>query len=293
MSKLKFKGEPVKKKKRKHRETADDAATPEGEALDFEGWINTPTALHAHGPLYILHPPTSGIPATCLAINPSLNRANAHTFEEDHDLLADPSDVNHVFVCTHVPESETKFTLRSANNRFLAIDKHGTVTADSEARGAQEEFELVPSSSLAPSANSIKGKSTTQEEKYAIRSMLYQRYLSVDEVAGGRIEYRGDADEVGEDELWIVRMQARFKGELEKRQQSERKTKATDDGLVVIAGDLKEAENKMIMNMQARGAGRLVTSVEDKHELKKARKEGRIAEAMLDRRKKLKSDRYC
>lgn len=75
--------------------------------------------------------------------------------------------------------------------------------------------------------------------------MLYNRYLSVDEVAGGRIEYRGDAEEVGEDEFWIVRMQARFVGELEKRQQSERKTKATDDGLVIIGGDVKDAENKV------------------------------------------------
>ena len=59
------------------------------------------------------------------------------------------------------------------------------------------------------------------------------------------------------------------------------------------------------------GAGRSVVSSEDKREvrslffpsvalysdkrvqLKKARKEGRLNEAMLDRRSKLKSDRFC
>lgn len=49
MSKLKFKGEPVKKKKRKHKEVTEDAVIAEGET-EFEGWVNTPTALHAHGP---------------------------------------------------------------------------------------------------------------------------------------------------------------------------------------------------------------------------------------------------
>jgi hypothetical protein len=39
---------------------------------------------------------------------------------------------------------------------------------------------------------------------------------------------------------------------------------------------------------QARGAGRLISSQEDVRELKKARKEGSLAEAMLDRRRKLK-----
>ncbi|GAA5973871.1 hypothetical protein JCM8115_006178, partial [Rhodotorula mucilaginosa] len=36
-----------------------------------------------------------------------------------------------------------------------------------------------------------------------------------------------------------------------------------------------------------------VGTAEDVRALKKARKEGKLAEAMLDRRMKLKSDRYC
>ena len=39
---------------------------------------------------------------------------------------------------------------------------------------------------------------------------------------------------------------------------------------------------------QAWGAGRSVVSQEDKRELKRAKKEGRLAEALLDRRAKLK-----
>lgn len=40
--------------------------------------------------------------------------------------------------------------------------------------------------------------------------------------------------------------------------------------------------------MQARGHGRLVSSTESKADLKRARKEGKLSEAMLDRRMKLK-----
>lgn len=42
------------------------------------------------------------------------------------------------------------------------------------------------------------------------------------------------------------------------------------------------------MDMQARGHGRLVSSTENKADLKRARKDGKLSEAMLDRRMKLK-----
>jgi protein FRG1 len=39
--------------------------------------------------------------------------------------------------------------------------------------------------------------------------------------------------------------------------------------------------------------GRVIVSNESVKELNKAKKEGRFSEALLDRREKLKSDRYC
>ena len=44
---------------------------------------------------------------------------------------------------------------------------------------------------------------------------------------------------------------------------------------------------------QSWGGGRVHMSREDKRKLKEARGEGRLAEAMLDRRAQVKSDRYC
>lgn len=44
---------------------------------------------------------------------------------------------------------------------------------------------------------------------------------------------------------------------------------------------------------QSWGAGRLKVTNEDLRDLKLAKKSGTLAEAMLDRREKLKADRYC
>jgi len=44
---------------------------------------------------------------------------------------------------------------------------------------------------------------------------------------------------------------------------------------------------------QSWGNGRLVMPNQDLHDLRKAKKSGKMHEAMLDRREKLKSDSYC
>jgi len=62
------------------------------------------------------------------------------------------------------------------------------------------------------------------------------------------------------------------------------------DGLTGLPKINETSSNRLF---QTWGAGRIVVSHEDKKELKQARKEGRLAEAMLDRRSKLKSDRFC
>lgn len=129
-------------------------------------------------------------------------------------------------------DSETHFTLRATNSRFLAIDAVGSLVAEREARGPQEELTFVPHPSI--------------KDRYCIKSVMFDTYLSIDEVAGGKLEFRGDLKvaDLGGDEAFLVRMQAKNLGEWQKRQQTERKTRA-DDGLIVI-GNVKEAEEKMM-----------------------------------------------
>ncbi|KIO23369.1 hypothetical protein M407DRAFT_244796 [Tulasnella calospora MUT 4182] len=81
----------------------------------------------------------------------------------------------------------------------------------------------------------------------------YSKYMSIDETAGGTMSLRGDSEEVGFKERFFVKVQADKK-------------------------------------FQAWGAGRSVVSEGDRKELKKARKDGNLSEALLDRRAKLKSN---
>lgn len=44
---------------------------------------------------------------------------------------------------------------------------------------------------------------------------------------------------------------------------------------------------------QSWGGGKILPSKEDRQKLRKAKEEGRLAETLLDRREKMKADRYC
>jgi len=179
-----------------------------------------------------------------------------------------PTEVSQVWVTTRVAGSPTvNLRTGTGEGKFLSCDAHGLVSADREARGPQEEWTPV----ILP-------------DGMAAFMNVYEKYLSVDEVAGGTLQLRGDSEEVGFRERFWVKVQSKYKTEA--TEEEKKKTDGLHD-----ATKIDEKNTNHIY--QAWGAGRSVTSVEDKKELKKARNEGRLAEAMLDRRAKLKSDRFC
>ncbi|KAG2054734.1 hypothetical protein BDR06DRAFT_375175 [Suillus hirtellus] len=87
-----------------------------------------------------------------------------------------------------------------------------------------------------------------------------------------------NVEEVGFRERFWLKIQSKYK----KEAHEEKKKREAGSELTVID---ETSTNHM---HQAWGAGRSVVSKEDKRELKRARKEGRLAEALLDRRAKLK-----
>ena len=56
---------------------------------------------------------------------------------------------------------------------------------------------------------------------------------------------------------------------------------------------LKTTESKMAKRFQSFKDGKMRVSGEDANALKRAKKDGRLHEALLERRSKMKSDRYC
>ena len=286
------------------------------------GWIQVPTAALAFGPIYITRPATSDTAPLCLALQPTTGKIYAHalplqtpanhastsatallldreeldaaTIVEEEVGAAGPTDVHHVWVCTRIPDTEDRITLRSGNGKFLACDEVGIVSADREARGVQEEWTLVDSIS----------------KRGILVKSFYGKYLNVDLIAGGKIELRADETLEEEGECWSIWMQGEYLAKARKAvvDRSGIKAESVAEGLVIV-GDMRGAENDYMyvlsllhgrndgtdedatdsQKYQARGQGRLVSSAADIKDLKRARKEGNLGEAMLERRQKLKS----
>jgi len=123
-------------------------------------------------------------------------------------------------VANRVSDSQV-WTLRSAESKFLSSDKHGVVTALSEARGPQEGWSILP---LPPDVQD-------QGPVVALKSS-HETLLGTDEVAGGKKVIRADvplkigegskdseggviegAPEVAASERWEVRVQWKHRHE--------------------------------------------------------------------------------
>ncbi|GAA6027070.1 hypothetical protein JCM8097_006087 [Rhodosporidiobolus ruineniae] len=316
---LKFKGDKLAPKKKKSSSSKALASTREDSDAHLEGWMVAPSPSLLLGPSYLTLPSTSLTPPLCVAINPTTGKvypfvlptssaaaasssssSAAHLASLDPDELEalvdpsslsssstssdptseGPSDVHHVWVCTRIPDTLDKVTFRSGSGKFLAADEYGAVTADREARGTQEEW------TVEEAAGGEKGR-------FAVKSS-YGKYLSVDVVAGGKIELRADEANEGETERWKVLMQGEFVGKARKQDLERRGIKTRPDNGLTIVTDLAGAEVDAIKKYHHHAKGSdLVGSADDVRALKRAKKEGKLAEAMLDRRAKLKSDRYC
>ncbi|KAL1693364.1 FRG1-like family-domain-containing protein [Schizophyllum commune] len=272
-TKLKFKGEKGKKKRKRDE---DDEGRPGGsrrrggDDLEPEAWVRPDAPNEIRGPTFIFHP--SEASPICITYNATTNRlALAPLAKDDPEeppsvMERTPTDVSQVWVTTRVAGSPT-INLRTGTGegKFLSCDAHGIVAADRDARGPQEEWTpVIMSDGMVAFQN------------------VYEKYLSIDETAGGGIQLRGDSEEVGFNERFWVKIQNKYKQEAHAE---ERKKKDA-------AGPPEMDEHEINKLYQSFG-GRNALSAEHKKELKKAKKEGRLAEALLDLRSKLRSDRFC
>jgi len=276
-SKLKFKGDKTKKKRKRDDgdERTGSSSKRKADDEDPEMWVFPENVNEIRGPTFIFHP--SDPSPISVNFNSTTNRIYLHTLDKEKSeegaepvelLDRTPMDVSQVWVTTRIAGSET-INLRTGTGegKFLSCDAHGLVSSDRDARGPQEEWTPV----------------VLPDGMVAFMN-IYEKYLGVDEAAGGTLQLRGDSEVVGFAERFWVKIQHKYKKEA---CEEEKKKKDGETGPPKI----DEASSNHIY--QAWGAGRSIVSIEDKKELKRARKEGRLAEAMLDRRSKLKSDRFC
>ncbi|GAA5802021.1 hypothetical protein HPULCUR_007481 [Helicostylum pulchrum] len=254
-NKLVFKGDKEpKKKKRKHRPTEQEER--EAAITRDQVWVRADSLEDLVGPLFITHPSD---PPVCLTVDDD-DRFMAFPIPDLDESKAEPTIVQQVFVGSRIVGTTSAYSLKSANGKYLSSDKFGVVACNSEAIGGQEEW-----------------KPTVTDAGIAFES-IHGKFLMVDEIAGGGVRIRADADDVGYCESFRVYCQTRFK------YKPKTKKKATDD-----TGT--ELEN--FKRFQSWEPGKTHQTLDDKRALKKAKAEGKLAETLLDRREKVKADRYC
>jgi len=203
-TKLKFKGEKTKKKRKREEGGNGERNTrqrKDDDDLTPESWVLPEDPLEIRGPTFLMHP--SDPSPLCVTYDSTRRRVVLHTItkneDEDEINLLDrtPTDVSQVWVTTRVAGSPT-INLRTGTGegKFLSCDKHGLVAADREARGPQEEWTpaILPNGMV-------------------VFMNVYEKYLSIDEVAGGTLQLRGDSEEVGFRERFWVKIQHKFKQE--------------------------------------------------------------------------------
>jgi protein FRG1 len=265
---LKFKGEKSKKKRRHDDDdnvegTSSSRRRRHASQVDVspELWVHPDQATEIRGPTFIFHP--SDPLSICISFDATRNRIALHPLEKIEDggsvLERTPSEVSQVWVTTRVAGAST-INLRTGTGegKFLSCDKHGLVTADREARGPQEEWTPV-----------------VLEDGMVAFMNVYEKYLSIDEVAGGQLALRGDSDNVGFQERFYVKIQNKYKQEAH---EEERKK-----GGVLDLPSIDEKSTKWVSRLdifqayldlscsaihQAWGAGRSVVSNGDKREVR-------------------------
>lgn len=219
-TKLKFKGEKTRKKRKRHDDDDTDAGRStkrREDDRDPDTWVLPEQANEIRGPTFIFHP--SDPSPISINFNSTTNRIVLYSLDKSKNeddstpptlLEQTPSDVAQVWVTTRVAGSPT-INLRTGigEGKFLSCDKHGLVSADRDARGPQEEWTPV----IFP-------------DGMVAFMNIYEKYLGIDEIAGGSLQLRGDSEEVGFRERFWVKIQNKYKKEAHEEERKRKEVTA-------------------------------------------------------------------
>ncbi|XP_067132910.1 protein FRG1 isoform X2 [Centruroides vittatus] len=162
-------------------------------------------------------------------------------------------------ILTAIRLSDTKVALKSGYGKYLGVSVDGIVMGRSDAIGGLEQWEPV-----------------FQDDKLAILGSN-DCFISVNEEG----DIVATNKKVTENEILQVRSIA-FKDNTEGDNRPDEEK-----------GTLQECEVNYVKKFQSFQDKKMKISKEDRKNLKRAREEGNLHEILLDRRAKMKSDKFC
>ncbi|KAI4492896.1 hypothetical protein M0804_002687 [Polistes exclamans] len=156
--------------------------------------------------------------------------------------------------------SDNLIALKSGYGKYLGVDKNGVVVGRSDAVGAIEQWEPI-----------------FEGDKLAILSNTMGNFISITD----------------EDDVICQSKIAGLSEYVTIRSIIERDNKPNKDIPKEEVGSLADVEVNYVRKFQKFQDKKLRINKEDRSALEKAKTEGNLHETLLDRRSKMKADRYC
>lgn len=258
IGKLKLKGEKKKKKKNK-RERDDDESDQRSSTIDFND-------AQLHGNWFKVDKFEQITGSVCIEFSPF---QYVRALDNGNLILGSPHspgegpDQEEIFIAVRI---STQIALKTGYNKYLSVDKHKKIVGHSEAVGKYEHFEPV-----------------FQDGKLAL-SASNGCFISIDE--DNELPYLvAKSTKAGINEF--IKIRTNINPELTRLERIKQSIPEEEKG------SLRDCEINYVRKFQSFQDKKMRLNEDSVNALKEARTKGRLHEELLDRRSKMKSDKFC